>query len=144
MAHAPWFDDWEQRAERMVQDGLPVLIKEARIEPGKWGFIGLYFDIEEDRLPRSHTARGFELHYSIGFLRVLTESGCSEAGVRELVVEINRRYAGTRYIARIKRLSGGATAVFDPDDPLILDPVISLLHSRGGYEWKKEPHHISM
>ena len=137
-----WFPDWELRARRMERDGLPVSIREVRIDPGEWGFIALHVDIPEEHLPRS--AVGYDLHYSLGFLKVLTDLGIPEWVVRGLVAELNRRYAGKAHTILISRLSGGGAAVFHPDEVLLADPLLSFITSRGGYEWRAEPHHISL
>jgi hypothetical protein len=118
----------------MVRDGLPMHIREVRIEPGEWGFIAVHVDIADELLPRS--AAGFELHYSLGFLKVLTDRGHPEEAIRDLVAELNRRYAGKTHVARISHMSCGGTAVFHPDDALRTDPIVDFITSRGGYEWK--------
>ena len=137
-----WYADWEARKDRMVRDGLPMHIREVRIEPEEWGFIAVYVDIADELLPRS--AAGFELHYSLGFLKVLTDRGHPEEAIRDLVAELNRRYAGKTHVARISHMSCGGTAVFHPDDALRTDPIIDFITSRGGYEWRAEPHHVSL
>ena len=137
-----WYPDWEARKDMMVRDGLPLHIREVRINPGEWGFIAVYVDIADELLPRS--AAGYELHYSLGFLKVLTDRGHPEQGIRDLVAELHRRYAGTAHVALISHMSCGGTAVFHPDDALLADPVIEFITSRGGYEWKAEPHRISL
>jgi hypothetical protein len=137
-----WFPDWEQRARRMERDGLPLRIREVRIDPGEWGFIAMYVDIAEEHLPRS--AAGYELHYSLGFLKTLMDLGHPESGIRELVAELNNRYAGAAHVARISRMSGGGATVFHPEEVLLTDPIIEFITSRGGYEWRAEPHHISL
>ena len=123
----------------MVLYGLPITIREVRIELDEWGFIAIY---AAEYLPRS--AAGYELHYSLGFLKVLVDLGHPEQVIRELVAELNRRYAGIHHIARIERLSVGGTAVFHPQEALLADPIIDFITSRGGYEWHAEPHHISL
>ena len=133
-----WYADWEARKDRMVRDGLPLHIREVRIDPGEWGFIAVCVDIADELLPRS--AAGYELHYSLGFLKVLTDRGHPEHVIRDMVTELNRRYAGKTHVAR----SCGGTAVFHPDEALLADPMIDFITSRGGYEWKAEPHHISL
>ena len=137
-----WYADWEARKDRMVRDGLPMHIREVRIEPGGWGFIAVHVDIADELLPRS--AAGFELHYSLGFLKVLTDRGHPEEAIRDLVAELNRRYAGKTHVARISHMSCGGTAVFHPDDALRTDPIVDFITSRGGYEWRAEPHHVSL
>ena len=137
-----WYPYWEARKDMMVLYGLPLTIREVRIEPDEWGFIAIYVDIADEYLPRS--AAGYELHYSLGFLKVLVDLGHPEQVIRELVVELNRRYAGIHHIARIERLSVGGTAVFHPQEALLADPIIDFITSRGGYEWRAEPHHISL
>ena len=137
-----WYADWEARKDRMVRDGLPMHIREVRIEPEEWGFIAVYVDIADELLPRS--AAGFELHYSLGFLKVLTDRGHPEEAIRDLVAELNRRYAGKTHVARISHMSCGGTAAFHPDDALRTDPIVDFITSRGGFEWKAEPHHISL
>ena len=137
-----WYADWEARKDLMVRDGLPLYIREVRINPGEWGFIAVYVDIADELLPRS--AAGYELHYSLGYLKALTDRGHPEQAIRDLVAELNRRYAGKTHVARIGHMSCGGTAVFHPDEALLADPIIDFITSRGGFEWKAEPHHISL
>ena len=87
---------------------------------------------------------GYELRYSLGFLKVLTARGHPKQGIRDLVAELHRRYAGATHVARISHRSCGGTAAFHPDDALLADPIIDFMTSRGGYEWKAEPHRISL
>jgi hypothetical protein len=61
-----------------------------------------------------------------------------------MVAELNRRYAGKTHVARISHMSCGGTAAFHPDDALRTDPIVDFITSRGGYEWKAEPHHVSL
>ena len=117
-----WYADWEARRDLMVRDGLPLYIREVRINPGEWGFIAVYVDIADELLPRS--AAGYELHYSLGYLKVLTDRGHPEQAIRDLVAELNRRYAGKTHVARISHMSCGGTAVFHPDEALLADPII--------------------
>ena len=137
-----WYADWEARKDRMVRDGLPMHIREVRIEPEEWGFIAVYVDIADELLPRC--AAGFDLHYSLGFLKVLMDRGYPEEAIRGMVAELNRRYAGKTHVARIRKMSSGGTAVFHPDDALVCDPIFAFIASRGGYERKAEPQHISL
>ena len=137
-----WYLDWEARRDSMIRDGLPLTIREVRINADTWGFIAIYVDIADECLPRS--AVGYELHYSMGFVKVLVELGHPEAAIRGLVAELNNRYAGSTHIVRISRMSVGGTAVFHPQEALLADPIIDFITSRGGYEWRAEPHHISL
>ena len=137
-----WYPDWEARKDLMVRDGLPLHIRELRINPGEWGFIAVCVDIADELLPRS--AAGHELRYSLGFLKVLTDRGHPEQGIRELVAELHRRYASTTHVARIRHMSCGGTAAFHSDDALLADPIIDFMTSRGGCEWRAEPHHNSL
>ena len=122
-----WYADYHIRKERLLVDGLPVLVRGALIDPTT-GFIGVYFDANESDLLRSNVDRGFVLHLSLGF------ASDYHAGIAEHSVErINQRWRGRLLRLRVGWVGGGGSAQLARDDVLANDPDIRWLHSRGWY-----------
>ena len=140
MDRLAWYPGFEMYAFFMKGRKIPVTFTHAAIENDEWGFIALYAEIDEAFLPRSHAARGFPLHMSLGFAKVLNdEHGIPWSTTRELVDILNMRYAGKQVSVLLDRIGGGGAACFDHGDPICLDPVVDFIHQRGGYDWR-EPH----
>ena len=122
-----WYADYHIRKDRLVTDGLLVLVRGARIDPGT-GFIGVYFDANEGDLLRSNTDRGFELHLTLGY------ASDYYAGVAEEAVErINQRWRGRLVRLRVEWVGGGGSIKLSKADLLASDSDIVWLHSRGWY-----------
>ena len=110
-----------------MADGLLVLVRGARIDPGT-GFIGVYFDANEGDLLRSNADRGFELHMTLGF------ASDYYAGVAEdAVARINQRWCGRLVRLRVAWVGGGGSIQLSDADPLAGDPDVRWLHRRGHY-----------
>ena len=122
-----WYADYHIRKERLLVDGLPVLVRGALIDPTT-GFIGVYFDANESDLLRSNVDRGFVLHLSLGF------ASDYHAGIAEHSVErINQRWRGRLLRLRVGWVGRGGSAQLAHDDVLANDPDVYWLHSRGWY-----------
>ena len=122
-----WYADYSARKDRLVADGLLVLVRGARIDPGT-GFIGVYFDANEGDLLRSNADRGFELHMTLGF------ASDYYAGVAEdAVARINQRWCGRLVRLRVAWVGGGGSIQLSDADPLAGDPDVRWLHRRGHY-----------
>ena len=122
-----WYADYHIRKERLMVDGLLVLVRGARIDPGT-GFIGVYFDANEGDLLRGNVDRGFELHLSLGF------ASDYHAGIAEDAVErINQRWRGRLVHLRVGWVGSGGSAQLAHDDVLANDPDVWWLHKKGHY-----------
>ena len=122
-----WYADYSARKDRLVADGLLVLVRGARIDPGT-GFIGVYFDANEGDLLRSNADRGFELHMTLGF------ASDYYAGVAEdAVARINQGWCGRLVRLRVAWVGGGGSIQLSDADPLAGDPDVRWLHRRGHY-----------
>ena len=134
-----WHDDYQERLDWIIENGLPVYIRGFRMVGG---FLAMWVDIDEGVLPRAHADRRFDLHYSLGKLANYNQAGFTEEMVMEMVAELNKRYAGTNRILKIEWCGKGGSVNFHPDEPLILDPVVQFLFHYGGVDWKGA--HISL
>ena len=70
----------------------------------------------------------------------LERRGVSEGTALLLVDAINARCAGKTASIMLGRIGGGGAAIFDPDDPICLDPLLEFVYARGGLAGWKEPH----
>lgn len=138
MDHLDWYPGFELYKFYMKGRRLAVRFTQAEIADN--GFIALYAEIDPALLPRPPQARGFALHFSLGYMSSLEEQGVSEGIVRLLVEAINARYAGKTVNILLDRIGGGGAAIFDPDDPICLDPLLEFVYARGGLAGWKEPH----
>jgi hypothetical protein len=120
-----WFPNWQERREAILRHGLPAVVLNARITDG---FVAIYFDIDEQLLLRSHDARGFPLHLTLGYVSDYGD-GVAEAAVARL----NQRYAGQWLMLQIEWIGGGGSANLSPKDFLAMDEDVWWLHSRGHY-----------
>ena len=90
-----WAPNWWERREAILRHGLPSIVLGARIIDG---FVALYFDIDDALLLRSHAARGFPLHLTLGYTSDYGD-GVAEAAVQRL----NQRYAGQWLMLSMRR-----------------------------------------
>ena len=120
-----WVPNWWERQEAILRHGLPAVVLGARITDG---FVAIYFDIDEQLLLRSHAARGFPLHLTLGYVSDYGD-GVAEAAVARL----NHRYAGQWLMLQIEWVGAGGSANLAPTDFLAADEDILRLHSRGCY-----------
>ena len=136
MDHLDWYPGFELYKFYMKGWRLEVRFTQAEIADN--GFIALYAEIDPALLPRPPQARGFALHFSLGYMSSLEEHGVSDGVARFLVAGINQRYAGKTVSILLDRIGGGGAAIFDPDDPICLDPLIEFVYARGGLAGWKE------
>ena len=122
-----WYSDWSARCDRIVQLGLPVLVRDINIDPAT-GFIAVHFLANEADLPRSHVDRGFELHLTVGFSSDYAD-GVAENSVRIL----KERWLGRIIRLKVAWFGNGGSAQLASDDPLASDDHIRWLRSRGWY-----------
>jgi hypothetical protein len=130
---ADWFPDWEARAEHLKLHGLPCTILGLA-----WSdeLLVLQFDIEEHFLPRSHVARGFELHLSLLFASEFTED------LHHHALSLHRRWAGVRTRLPVQWVGSGGAAMLDPNGSLASDPDLTALHAAGYFSNRQV--HISL
>ena len=124
-----WYADWEARRDAMVAGGLPVTIIGVELLPPWRGsrLLAVAVDIDERFLPRSHAARGFDLHLSLAFEEELTPE------LLHAAARLHTRWAGRPALLRVAWLGGGGAAMLAGDDPLASDPDVRLLHGAGSY-----------
>ena len=134
-----WHDDWEQRKDRLLKEGLPVDIRGFRIDDG---FVAMYVGATEEVLPRAHSDRRFDLHLSLGKIYHYESVGVPEHIAREVIGVLNRRYAGTSRTLKIDRMGTGGSANLHKDEPLISDPLVKFLFENGRVAYKGA--HISL
>ena len=90
-----WYADYYTRRDRLVRDGLLVLVRGAHIDAAT-GFISIIIEANEGDLLRSNADRGFGLHLTLGF-----ETDYAAGVAREAVVRLNERWAGRLVRLRI-------------------------------------------
>ena len=134
-----WYDDYEQRKDRLKKEGLPVYIRGFRDNDG---FVAMYVGATEEVLPRAHRDRRFDLHFSLGKINHYESVGIPEHIVHAVIGVLNKRYAGTHRTLKIDELGAGGSAQFHKDEPLINDPLVKFLFANGGVAYKGE--HISL
>ena len=140
MDHLDWYPGFELYKFYMKGWRLQVRFTQAEIADN--GFIAVYAEIDPALLPRPPQARGFALHFSLGYMSSLEEQRVSEGTARLLVDAISARYAGKTVSILLDRIGGGGAAIFDQDDPFCLDPLIEFVYARGGSAWNEM--HISL
>ena len=134
-----WHDDWEQRKDGLLKEGLPVYIRGFRIDDG---FVAMYVGATEEVLPRAHSDRRSDFHFSLGKIYHYESIGIPERVVREVIGVLNKRYAGTHRTLKIYDLGSGGSAQFHNDEPLINDPLVKFLFENGGVAYNGA--HISL
>ena len=122
-----WYADYYTRRDRLVRDGLLVLVRGAHIDAAT-GFVSIIIEANEGDLLRSNADRGFGLHLTWGF-----ETDYAAGVAREAVVRLNERWAGRLVRLRIGWVGGGGSVQLAKDDELAMDPDVWWLHSRGWY-----------
>ena len=122
-----WYTDWELRCQRLLRDGLRVLVEGVRVDPVT-GFIGIYLIANESDLPRSNVDRDFDLHVTLGYVEDYYP------GVATAAVErINERWRGRLVRLNVAWMGCGASAQLAEEDDMARDVDIRWLHSRGYY-----------
>ena len=122
-----WYGDYWARRERLLANGLLVLVRGARIDPVT-GFIAVYLDANESDLLRSNADREFELHLTIGYA-----SDYFDGVAEDAVARINQRWCGRLVRLRVAWVGGGGSIQLSDADPLAGDPDVRWLHRRGHY-----------
>ena len=113
----------------MVAGGLPVAIVGVELLPPWQGhrLLAVVLSIDERHLPRSHAARGFDLHLSLAFEEELAPELIQAAAC------LHARWAGRPALLRVAWLGSGGAAMLAEDDPLVGDSDVRLLHGAGYY-----------
>ena len=122
-----WYSDYNVRKERLLREGLLVLIRGAVLDPHT-GFLGLYFEANESDLLRSNVDREFALHLTIGFASDYADGVAADAADR-----LNRRWRGRLVRLRVAWVGGGGSIQLDHNDPIASDEDVRWLHQRGWY-----------
>ena len=122
-----WYSDYNARKERLLREGLLVLVRGAFIDP-RTGFLGLYFEANESDLLRSNVDREFDVHLTIGFASDYADGVAAEAADR-----LNTRWRGRLVRLRVAWVGCGGSAQLADDDPIASDEDVRWLHRRGWY-----------
>ena len=122
-----WYSDYQARHDRLLADGLLVLVRGARIDAVS-GFMAIYLEADESNLLRSNADRGFDLHLSLGFV-----SDYALGIAEQCINTINDRWRGRLVRLKVSWIGRGGSIQLARDDPLAGDDYIRWLHSRGWY-----------
>ena len=120
-----WYEDWQERRDLILRRGLPAHIEGAVVEGD---FFSIHLRIDEEFLVRSHTARGFRLHITLGYVTDWRAGTAEEAAER-----INAKWRGLDLVLKISWMGSGGAAFLSDDEPLALDWDVAWLHHRGYY-----------
>ena len=131
-----WYSDYNQRKERLLRDGLLVLVRGAHVDADT-GFAAVYLEANEGDLLRSNTERGFDLHITLGYA-----ADYGRGVAEECAAIINKRWRGRLVRLRVGWVGSGGSAQLAEDDELASDDYIVWLHSRGWYS--DRPLHVSL
>jgi hypothetical protein len=127
-----WYDNWQERKERLETFGLPVII--LGVELTSTGFLSLLVQADEAYLLRSHRDRGFELHMSLGYLADYEDKAEAQAAGR-----LHHRWAGQCVLLNIEWVGSGGAAFLHRYDMISDEPDFRCLHQRGCYR-DRQPH----
>ena len=127
LAAMTWYSDYDVRKDRLLRDGLPVLVRGARIDAVS-GFMAIYLEADEFNLLRSNADREFDLHISLGFV-----SDYAAGTAEHCVNTINERWRGRLVRLKVSWIGGGGSIQLACDDPLACDDYIGWVHRRGWY-----------
>ena len=122
-----WYGDWELRCQRLLREGLLVLVDGVRIDPIT-GFVAIYLTANEADLPRSNVERNFHLHITLGY-----KSDYVTSIVEDAVERLNVRWRGRLVRLDIAWMGGGGSAQLSKNDAFYNDADVWWLHSRGFY-----------
>ena len=128
-----WFPDWATRAAAIAAHGLP-----ATVVGVAWydDLLVLELTAPEAILPRSHLARGFDLHVSLLFRDEF------RGELHDRARSLHARWAGRSVLLRVQRLGSGGAAMLHPADPLASDEDLRALHGAGYYRGREI--HVSL
>ena len=122
-----WYSDYEARKERLIANGLLVLVRGAHID-ATTGFASILLEANEGDLLRSNVDREFALHITMGYA-----SDYHNGVAEEAVDRINQRWRGRLVRLRVAWVGGGGSIQLADGDPFVCDPDVYWLHSRGWY-----------
>ena len=122
-----WYSDYDARKDRLLANGLLVLVRGARIDAAS-GFMAVYLEANQGDLLRSDADREFALHLSLGFA-----SDYGPGVAAESIAVINNRWAGRLVRLKVDWVGSGGSIQLAKDDPLASDDHIPWLHQRGYY-----------
>ena len=120
-----WYSDYYARRDRLLREGLLVLVRGAVLDP-RTGFLALYLEANEGDLLRSNVDREFDLHLTIGYA-----SDYAKGVAEEAVERLNARWRGRLVRLRIAWFGCGGSAQLADDNPLASDVDVRWLHRRG-------------
>ena len=124
-----WYADWEARKEALRNVGLPVLVRGAELHDG---FLSITLDADEACLLRTHAARGFDLHTSLGYM----QDYHSPLDAVEAALCLHHRWAGQWVLLNIAWIGYGGAAFLHECDLIHEDSDFQYLYTRGKY-WKR-------
>ena len=127
-----WYADWEARKEALLKVGLPVLVRGVELRNG---FLSITLDADEACLLRTHAARGFDLHVSLGYIQEYD----SPIDALEASMRLHNRWAGQLVLLNIAWVGSGGAAFLHEYDLINEDPDFQYLYIRGRY-WKRGAH----
>ena len=127
-----WYADWEARKEALLKVGLPVLVRGVELRNG---FLSITLDADEACLLRTHAARGFDLHVSLGYIQEYD----SPIDALEASMRLHNRWAGQLVLLNIAWVGSGGAAFLHEYDLINEDPDFQCLYIRGRY-WKRGAH----
>jgi hypothetical protein len=133
-----WRADYDAWEATVLAQGIPAFVRGVELLPPWEGsrLLALVLEIDEHFLPRSHGARGFDLHLTLLFQEELTEE------LARAVIRAHQRWAGRQVVLRVAWIGSGGAAFLDAADPIAADPDVSRLHSAGYYA--KRGLHVSL
>ena len=126
---AGWRADYAAWEAAIIAIGLPATVRGVELLPPWNGdrLLAITMDINENFLPRTHDARGFELHLTLLFESELTVTLVAAA------LRVHQRWAGRQVLLRVGWVGSGGAAFLDAADPLAADTDVCRLHSAGYY-----------
>ena len=95
-----WCADWEARKEALLKVGLPVLARGVELTDG---FLSITLDADQACLLRSHAARGFDLHISLGYMQDYD----SPLDAMDTALRLHHRWAGQWALLNIAWIGSG-------------------------------------
>ena len=122
-----WYSDYSERKERLLANGLLVLVRGAHVDAAT-GFVSIGLEANESDLLRSNVEREFALHITLGYA-----SDYAAGVAHDTVARINQRWAGRLVRLRVAWVGGGGSIQLAHNDPFVNDPDVYWLHSRGWY-----------
>ena len=112
---------------KIVDQGFEAKVDYVGFLEGKEGnrLMAVALSAPEESLPRTHEARGFRLHVSLGYEQRLPP------GHVEAVQALCGRWLGRPHRFRVHHFGCGGTAQLHPEDQLVSDPNFQFLSRCG-------------